>query len=170
VSVAPTIDINRTPEEVFAYVNDYRNDPHWRSIRSMDVDPDGPAQVGTRLREVAQVAGLRLVTHSVVATLVPGTSHTWEVTSGRLTLRGERRVEAAPHGTGQASGARARLVDRLDLWVPKRWRWSAPLVRLVLAAAQGVDLRRLKQLLEAGRRSVRPDRPAPGTRGPRESR
>lgn len=44
------VDIQRSPDEVFAYIRDYRNAPQWQpDALEIEADSPGPANVGTKV-------------------------------------------------------------------------------------------------------------------------
>jgi uncharacterized membrane protein len=54
------IEINRPVDEVFGYVTDPDKLPSWQTNTvSVEMEPDGPMALGTRLREVHKAAGGR---------------------------------------------------------------------------------------------------------------
>ncbi len=58
-----TIEIARTPEDVFAYLTDVSNLPAWQSgVRGATIEGGGPPRVGARIRESRHMLGRELTT------------------------------------------------------------------------------------------------------------
>ena len=115
--------IDRGVAEVFDYVSDFNTAHEWRAeVVESTASPAGPMTVGTRLREVAVVAGRRIVTESVVDALEPGSRFTFAHLSGPLPVSGEYRC------TTVAAGTRVDYTLHVELrgW----WVLAAPLFRL----------------------------------------
>jgi len=54
ITIEASIDIQRPVEAVFAFVSDGRNNPQWQeAFKEVQVTPDGPPTVGTKLKGVA---------------------------------------------------------------------------------------------------------------------
>jgi uncharacterized protein YndB with AHSA1/START domain len=52
------IEINRPPEEVFAYLDQFDRHGEWQSeIISATVETEGPVRVGTRVKETRKIGG-----------------------------------------------------------------------------------------------------------------
>lgn len=50
--ITASIEIGRSPEDVFAYIADFTTHPTWQStLQEATVETDGPVGVGTRVRE-----------------------------------------------------------------------------------------------------------------------
>jgi len=58
-----TIEISRTPEDVFAYLTDVSNLPAWQSgVHSAQIEDAGDPRVGARIRESRHMLGRELDT------------------------------------------------------------------------------------------------------------
>jgi uncharacterized membrane protein len=143
VDVTTDIVIERPPAAVSAFAADPDTVPAWyANIRSVEWQTPRPLAVGTRLAFVAQFLGRRLAYVYEVVEFVPGerlvmrtadgpfpmeTTYTWEAVTGgtRMTLRNR----------GEPTGFAAV---------------TAPVMSRAMRRANEGDLRRLKQLLEAG--------------------
>jgi Polyketide cyclase / dehydrase and lipid transport len=145
ITVINAIDIDRAPDDVWAVVSDYATDTRWRKgIVEMAPDVDGPPRVGTRVREVLELAGRTYTTETAVTDVGPGLTYgfTGTGTSGRVS--GRRTVTAG------ASGDSARFAYEVRLEpgeaIP---RVVAPLLARWLRHSMRRDLRRLRRLIEA---------------------
>src|SRR5580765_7947532 len=65
--ITETIDIARSPEDVFAYIDDLSRHGEWQGmIQEVHVETEGPTRVGTRAREKRQVpGGVREMTYEI---------------------------------------------------------------------------------------------------------
>jgi carbon monoxide dehydrogenase subunit G len=58
-----TIEVARTPEDVFAYLTDVANLPAWQSgVHSAQIEDAGPPRTGARIRESRHMLGRELNT------------------------------------------------------------------------------------------------------------
>ena len=112
----------RSAAEVFAYVSDFNRAAEWRvEVRESTMTPPAPMRLGARLREVARVAGQRVVTESVVDSFAPPESWTFAHTRGPLPVSGGFRVEPADGDV--------RLIYRLHVPLRGAWALGAPYLR-----------------------------------------
>jgi uncharacterized membrane protein len=73
IDVTARTVIDRTREEVAAYVIDHRNDPEWiGGISLSELLDDGPLREGSRVLRVASFLGKRIRYVNEVVRLVPG--------------------------------------------------------------------------------------------------
>ncbi|MCB9896748.1 MAG: SRPBCC family protein [Planctomycetes bacterium] len=153
--IIATIDVARTPEDVFAYLVDPSHAPEWTSgLVSREIVTPPPLGVGSRWRESRRVAGM---------------SHEVEVEVTRHEPPGPGRAPPYVHGgRGETLGVEARFVVTVDALddggsrvtlgasIEGRSMFGRPLAsRLRRAAEEEGDrpLRRLKQALEGSGRS-----------------
>jgi hypothetical protein len=112
----------RSVSEVFDYVSDFRRAAEWRvEVTDSSMTPPAPMRLGTRLREVARVAGREVATESVVDRFSPPDSWTFAHVSGPLPVTGGFRIEPA--------GADVRLTYRLHVALRGGWALGAPYLR-----------------------------------------
>src|SRR5215813_4688372 len=66
-AIVASIEIERTPEDVFAYLADLARHGEWQAaIESTTVETDGPTRVGSRARDRRRVpGGVREFTYEV---------------------------------------------------------------------------------------------------------
>lgn len=139
-----TVDIARPPAKVFRYVTDFAAAHEWRSeVVESSADPAGPMALGTRLHEVAVVAGRRVVTDSVVDGFEPGSRFTFAHVAGPLPVSGEYRCDPIAGGT--------RLTYTLNVELTGAWALGAPLLRLTGRRTLARSLATLRLGLELGR-------------------
>lgn len=135
-------EVRSRPEDVFAVLSDYQQDPRWRAgVISMRPEPPGAAQVGTTTDEVIRFLGITTRTPGQVTQLVEGKLLAWEARGTRLIASGIRRVEPAPDG--------ARVTLNTELRLRGQWRVMEPLLALVYKRQLRGDLARLKTFIES---------------------
>jgi uncharacterized membrane protein len=140
IDLSSTIDVDASPDAVWAILADYRRDPGWRTgVVSMTASTPGTAVDGTRTEEVLRFGGRTLRNDGVVTAVEPGRRLEWRTTAG-ADAAGSRLVE-------DLGGGRSRVT--LELWVtPHGWeRLAAPVLGRLLAANLRRDLARLRGLL-----------------------
>src|SRR5436190_9954628 len=67
-----TVEISRSPEEVFAFVSDPAKLSAWQDAEEVQQLTDGPVRAGTRFREVHKAMGRRRVELTEVVECDPG--------------------------------------------------------------------------------------------------
>ena len=135
--------IERSPEEVFAFVADLRNDPRWNSaIDEVRQTSEGPPGVGTTFQTAAHFLGRRFETPEEVTEYEPDRKLGTEVTSGPLRFTGSRVVEGVAGGTRLTLTAEGRSDGFFGI--------AEPLFARLAARRLETELAKLKNLLEAG--------------------
>jgi len=122
-----TVEIARSPEDVFAYLTDVSNLPHWQSgVHHAEIEDGGEAHAGGYIRESRHLLGRELSTRLEITgyerprlfslkalnSPVPfSVRHELEPTGGgtRLTVTGEGDAGLLP---GFATGIMARRAQR----------------------------------------------------------
>ena len=143
--VTETIEINRRPEEVFAYLDDVERHGEWQE-QIVDVEPQGdqPMGVGKRVRETRRVpGGNRSMTYEITEHDPPRQS-SFRVLDGPIRAVGTVSVE--PIG----DGSRTKLTITIDF----EGHGIAGKVLLPVAKTQArkqipKDQARMKELLES---------------------
>jgi hypothetical protein len=144
--ISESIEINRKPEDVFAYLDDVKRHGEWQE-QIVDVQPQGdePMGVGKRVRETRRVpGGDRSMTYEITEHDPPRQS-SFRVLDGPIRAVGTVSIE--PIG----DGSRSRLTFTLDF----QGRGIAGKVLLPVAKGQArkqipKDQAKLKALLETG--------------------
>ena len=94
--MSATITIGRTPEEVFEYISDVRNDVHWRTgIVESDLRSDPPVGSGS----VGFARAGKIETVYKITTFEPGKRVDWEFIEGPFKGHGGYRLESTDSGT-----------------------------------------------------------------------
>jgi uncharacterized protein YndB with AHSA1/START domain len=143
--ISESIEINRRPEDVFAYLDDVKRHGEWQG-QIVDVQPEGdqPMGVGKRVRETRRVpGGDRSMTYEITEHDPPRQS-SFRVLDGPIRAVGTVSVE--PIG----DGSRSRLTFTLDF----QGHGLGGKVLLPLAKSQArkqitKDQAKMKELLES---------------------
>ncbi len=144
--ISESIEINRKPEDVFAYLDDVKRHAEWQE-QIVDVQPQGdePMGVGKRVRETRHVpGGDRTMTYEITEHDPPRRS-SFRVLDGPVRAVGTVSVE--PVG----DGSRSRLTFTLDF----QGHGLGGKVLLPVAKSQArkqipKDQAKMKALLESG--------------------
>jgi uncharacterized protein YndB with AHSA1/START domain len=144
MAISETIEIGRTPQDVFAYVSDLARHPDWQEkLLAATPEGEGPTRVGSRVRQTRHVGrSTRTFTLEVTEHDPPN----------RLAFRGidgpirpQLTITLEPLDGGQ----RTRYSARLDFQGHGLGLLLAPLVRRDARRQLPDSLQRLKQKLEA---------------------
>jgi Polyketide cyclase / dehydrase and lipid transport len=144
--ISESIEINRRPEDVFAYLDDVKRHGEWQE-QIVDVQPQGdePMGVGKRVRETRRVpGGDRSMTYEITEHDPPRQS-SFRVLDGPIRAVGTVSIE--PLGDGSLS--------RLTITIDFQGHGLAGKVLLPVAKGQArkqipKDQAKLKALLESG--------------------
>jgi len=140
-----SIEINRRPEDVFAYIDDLERHGEWQSqIISVTRETDGPTRVGTRATDLRRVPGGKQAVTYEITEHDPPRKASFRGLNGPVRPVGTVTVEPAGEG-------RSKVTLELDLQ-------SHGLLGLIvgpLARSQSrklvpEDQKRLKERLESG--------------------
>ena len=135
MTVEESVEVACSPEEAFALVDDLERAPEWQgSLESVDV------AAGT---EVRRIAGQRREARFEVVRREPPRALEIRSGSGPVEVIAAFAIEPAPAGCRVAIG--------LDLKLKGAMRFLGGVVRGRAQTEAREDLRRLKELLEAGR-------------------
>ena len=137
------VEIARPAEAVWAVVSDYPSDTRWRKgITEMTPDREGAPAVGTRIREVLQLAGKTYVSNTTVTEVGPEMHYRFEGEGTAGGVRGGRTV--VPTGPNSAVFTYEVEVDPTAL--P---RLARPLLSWMFERGLSKDLDRLRTLIES---------------------
>ena len=141
ITVEKSIDIDRSAEDVFAFVGDQTNAPRWQrglvEVRRTTPDPIG---VGTRHTAVRTFVGRRLELSNEYTRYEPHSLVEFRV-SGSMPGRASYTVESTGIGW-------ARLTSRIELQASGMLRLAEPLMAATLRRDVEANLGTLKALLE----------------------
>ncbi len=148
INVRTQVDIARPAAEVFAFVSDQTNAPHWQEgLHEVRRTTHGPIGVGSEHVFIRVFAG-RLIESSnrFVAYDESGLFVEFEIPSGPITGVASYRVEPTGVDTCRVTGAVRFRVSGV-------MRLATPLLSYVMKRDSERDDRRLKSLLEARNRT-----------------
>jgi len=143
--ISESIEIDRRPEDVFAYLDDVERHGEWQEqIVGVERQDDGPLRVGSHVRETRRVpGGDRTMTYEVTEHDPPRRS-SFRVLDGPV--RAEGTISIEPIG----DGSRSRVTFTIDF----KGHGLAGKVLLPVAKTQArkqipKDQARMKELLES---------------------
>jgi uncharacterized membrane protein len=141
--IVDSIEINRTPEDVFAYFEDLAKHGEWQQqIVSVRLDTDGPTRVGSRATDKRRLpGGTRDVSYEITEHDAPHKS-SFRGLNGPIRPRGTVTVEPLD------GGARSRLTLDFELEGKGLGVLLAPLARANARKEIPKSHQRLKELLE----------------------
>jgi uncharacterized protein YndB with AHSA1/START domain len=144
VDVVTEIEIARPRAEVAAYACDPDTATEWyENIKAVEWRSPPPLAVGTRLEFVAAFMGRRLRYTYEVRELAPAERFVMATAEGPFPMETTYAFEDAPEG-----GTRMTLRNRGE---PAGFaKVAAPVMSAAMRRANAKDLRRLKEILEAG--------------------
>lgn len=144
VDVLTEIEIARPRADVAAFAADPANATAWyKNIKSVEWETPPPAAVGSRMRFVAKFLGRTLEYTYEVRSAEPGRSFVMSTSDGPFPMETTYTWKDAPGGRTQMT-----LRNRGE---PAGFAAvTAPVMARAMKRANEADLRRLKELLEAG--------------------
>lgn len=143
--ITESIEIERRPEDVFAYLDQLDRHHEWQSqIVSTNVETDGPTRVGTRVIEKRRVGGREVDSSYEVTEHDPPRKSGFRGIAGPVRPVGTVSIEPAGDGS--------RSVVRLDFDLEGHGLGVliAPFARRAAAKQLPEDQQQLKQRLESG--------------------
>jgi uncharacterized membrane protein len=141
--ITNSIEIERRPEDVFAYLDQLDRHSEWQAdLIASRLETDGPVGVGTRATDTRKLpGGPREMTYEVTAHDPPRES-AWRVLNGPVRAVGSVTVE--PVG----DGARSRVTVAFDLEGHGIGVLIAPFARMQARKQVPKDQAKLKEILE----------------------
>ncbi len=139
IRVSHSVEIARSPEEVFAYIADPSKLGTWQDAENVAQLTPGPVGPGTRFREVHRALGRRRVEITEVTVFEPGRRFDVRVVDGPP-VDGRWDFEVADAGTLLTMTPTVRL--------PGALRHAEPVVSFATVLVFARFHRRLKRMLE----------------------
>jgi uncharacterized membrane protein len=144
MAITSSIDIDRSPTDVFAYLDDLARHGEWQTqIVSVKVEGDGPTKVGTHATEVRQVGKRKMTIEYEVTEHDPPKSFAFQGLNGPVRPFGRGTVEPLD------DGKRSRVTITLDFEGHGFGKLILPLARRDAGKQVPLDQQRLKERLEA---------------------
>ena len=143
--ISHSIEINRRPEEVFAYLDQPERHGEWQSqIVSAEVETDGPVGIGTRVKEIRRMGGRVQDTSYEISEHDPPRVSAFRGVVGPVRPVGTVTVEPLD------DGSRSRVSIEFDLVGHGFGKLIAPLARSQARKTIAQSQEQLKAKLEAG--------------------
>ena len=142
--IVESVEIARSPEDVFAYIAELDKHGEWQSqIVSVEVETDGPTRVGSRVSEMRRMPGATVKSMYEITAYDPPRSASFQVISGPVRPSGTITVE--PVG----DGARSRLTLQIEFVGHGLGKLLLPLALRDARKRIPADQARLKERLES---------------------
>ena len=139
--ITATVDIARSPEDVFAYIADFPRHPEWQDgLVSVTVETEGPTRVGTRVVHRRKVGPQTVSTKSEITTYDPPHVLSFRGIDGPIRAEGSQRVE--PVGDG------SRVSFEMDMKGHGLGKLMLPMARKQAGRQVATSHERLKRILE----------------------
>ncbi len=137
-----TVSIARRAEDVFDYVTEFTNNPHWRPdvIETWWDDP-GPTRPGRRGGQAARIMGRRLEVTAEIVDWDPPRYASWKTVQGGATVVAYCRIDPDGAGCRLIYGADGHVNGPLGIVFN-------PLLGPIMTRTFRKDLARLKTILE----------------------
>jgi uncharacterized protein YndB with AHSA1/START domain len=145
MTITHTVEIARSPEDVFAYLDDVARHPEWQDgLVSTRVVTEGPLRVGSKIAEVRKLGGREQAVSYEITEREPPRIFAFRGFDGPIRPSGRGTIE--PVGDGSSS----RLTLSLDLTAHGLMgKALLSLARSQAAKQLPRDQERLKQRLES---------------------
>jgi uncharacterized membrane protein len=139
--IATSVEIARSPEDVFAYIADLPRHPEWQDgLVSVTVETDGPSRVGTRVIHRRKLGPKRVATTSEITQYDPPRVLGFRGIDGPIRGEGTQRVE--PVGDG------SRVLFEMELEGYGLGKLMLPMARRQAARQVAASHEKLKRILE----------------------
>jgi hypothetical protein len=144
IDVSTSIDIDRPADEVFAFVSEFPNNPHWQGgQRSCEWTSEPPLRVGSTYDQHARFLGKDMTNSFRVVEHDPGRRVRFTSTSGSFPITVTRTVEAL-------DDSRSRFTEHVQGEPGRFFRIAEPILRRLVKRSIRRDFPHLKALLEKG--------------------
>jgi uncharacterized protein YndB with AHSA1/START domain len=141
IRIANNITIARTLDDVFQYVADYNNNPHWMPVQSVQPITQGPIGAGTKFKQQFHMMGAEYEMDCMVHEFVPGEKIAFEYVAPVFSWKGI--VLFAPNSAG------THLKTHGDVELSGTLRVAEPIVAPKVRKLISNTAPKLKQILES---------------------
>jgi uncharacterized protein YndB with AHSA1/START domain len=142
VRLEASVVINRSIEEVFAFVTDFENASQWMSeLVEGKQTSEGPLGVGTTLSGVAIPLGRRVESTQKVVEYEPNSRFAYKSTSGPVASEDRYTLQSVAGGT--------KITREADAEMSGFFKLAEPLARRMMQRQFDTNFANLKDLLEA---------------------
>jgi uncharacterized membrane protein len=143
--ITRSVEINRRPEDVFAYLDDLERHCEWQTeIISTNVETEGPVGVGTRVHEMRTLGSREMDSSYEITEHDPPRKSAFRGTVGSVRPVGTVSVE--PIGDGSSS----RVTIEFNLVGHGLGKLIAPIARRQVPKVIEGNQQKLKEMLEGG--------------------
>jgi uncharacterized protein YndB with AHSA1/START domain len=141
--IATSVDIARSPEDVFAYITDVQRHPEWQDgLVSVTLEGAGPVRVGTRVVHRRKLGPQTVSTTSEITAFDPPHVVSFRGVDGPIRAEGSQRVEPAGDGS--------RVSFEMELEGHGLGKLMLPMARKQAARQVTTSHETLKRILETG--------------------
>jgi uncharacterized membrane protein len=139
--IATSVEIARSPEDVFAYIADLPRHPEWQEgLVSVTVETEGPSRVGTRVVHRRKLGPQTVATTSEITAYDPPQVVRFRGIDGPIRAEGSQRVEPAGDGS--------RVLFEMELEGHGLGKLMLPMARRQAARQVTASHENLKRILE----------------------
>jgi uncharacterized membrane protein len=139
--IATSVEIARSPEDVFAYIADLPRHPEWQDgLVSVTVETDGPSRVGTRVIHRRKLGPKTVATTSEITQYDPPRVLGFRGIDGPIRGEGTQRVEPV--------GDDSRVLFEMELEGYGLGKLMLPMARRQAAHQVAASHEKLKRILE----------------------
>jgi uncharacterized membrane protein len=139
--IATSVDIARSPEDVFAYIADFGRQQEWQEgLVSVTVETEGPLRVGTRVVHRRKLGPQTVATTSEITTYDPPQVIGFRGIDGPIRAEGSQRVEPAGDGS--------RVLFDMELNGHGLGKLLLPIARKQAARQVAASHQELKRIME----------------------
>ena len=140
--IATSVEIGRSPEDVFAYLADFARHPEWQEgLVSVMVETEGAMRVGTRVVHRRKLGPQTVATTSELTAYDPPHLVSFRGIDGPIRAEGSQRVEPAGNGS--------RVFFEMELEGHGFGKLMLPMARKQAARQVAASHEKLKRILES---------------------
>jgi uncharacterized membrane protein len=140
-SIATSVEIARSPEDVFAYITDVSRHPEWQEgLVSANLESDGPVRVGSRVLHKRKLGFTTIAAPSEITAFNPPEVVGFRGLDGPIRAEGSQRVERVGDGS--------RVSFEMEMRGHGLGVLMLPMARRQAARQVATSHERLKRILE----------------------
>lgn len=140
--IATSVEIARSPEDVFAYITDVSRHPEWQEgLVSAALETDGPVRAGSRVVHRRKLGFTTVAATSEITAFSPPSALGFRGVDGPIRAEGTQRVE--PVGGG------SRVSFEMEMRGHGLGTLMLPMARKQAARQVAESHQKLKQILES---------------------
>lgn len=141
--ITASVDIARSPEDVFAYISDVSRHPEWQEdLVSVTLETDGPIGPGSKMVHQRKIGSRTIEIHSEITTFEPPRTMGFRGLDGPIRAEGSQSVEPAGDG--------CRVSMEMEMTGHGMGKMMLPMARKQAARQVANSHEKLKEILESG--------------------